>query len=121
MTGTLIRKTAPHQKSSSTAPPTSGPSAAPEEKLVIHSPIAVARCWGSGNMVRINDSVDGANVAPDSPSIARLTISVSGVVEKAARTEVAPNTAAPISSRRRRPMRSPRLPIVRRAPATMKP
>ena len=55
------------------------------------------------------------------PSMARLAMSISALVENAARIDTAPNAAAPISSSLRRPMRSPRVPIVTRKPATMKP
>ena len=63
-------------------------------------------------MLRISDSVDGASVAPATPSSARVAISISALVENAASTEATPNAAAPISSSRRRPMRSPSVPIV---------
>ena len=46
-------------------------------------------------------------------------MSISGLVEYAATTEATPNAAAPISSSRRRPMRSPSVPIVTRKPAIM--
>ena len=72
-------------------------------------------------MKKIRESVDGASVAPAMPSSARLTISISALVENAATIETAPNAAAPIINRRRRPMRSPSVPIVTSAPATMKP
>lgn len=65
--------------------------------------------------------IDGANVAPAMPSSARIAINISALVENAASTEATPNAAAPINSSRRRPMRSPRLPIVINKPATMKP
>ena len=71
--------------------------------------------------MKISESVDGASVAPAMPSRARLAMSISGVVEKAASIESAPNAAAPMSSSLRRPMRSPSVPIVMRKPATMKP
>ena len=72
-------------------------------------------------MLRISDSVDGASVAPAIPSSARVAISISALVEKAASTDATPNAAAPIISSRRRPMRSPSVPIVISEPATMKP
>ena len=121
MTGTLSRNTAPHQKNSRTTPPSTGPIAAPAEKLVIQIATAVVRCCGSWNMLRIRERVDGARVAPDTPSSARVAINISGDVEKAASTEVTPNAAAPISNSRRRPIRSPRLPIVISDPAIMNP
>ena len=121
MTGTATRNTEPHQKYSSSSPPTSGPRMPPAEKQAIQTPIATPRWRSSRNMLRIRDSVDGASVAAVMPSRARLAISISALVEKAASTEAAPNAAAPISSSFRRPMRSPRLPIVIRNPATRNP
>ena len=67
---------------------------------------------GSANMLKISASVDGASVAPATPSSARAAISIGALVEKAASTEAAPNAAAPIISSRRRPIRSPSVPIV---------
>jgi hypothetical protein len=69
----------------------------------------------------MSDSVEGASVAPATPSSARLTISISALTENAATTDTAPNAAAPRSSNRRRPIRSPSVPIVTSAPATRKP
>ena len=72
-------------------------------------------------MLRISDRVDGARVAPATPSRARAAISISALVENAASTEATPKPAAPISSSRRRPIRSPRVPMVISDPATMNP
>ena len=72
-------------------------------------------------MAKIRDSVDGASVAPAIPSSARLAMSISALVEKAASTETAPKAAAPIISSFRRPTRSPSVPIVISEPATKKP
>jgi hypothetical protein len=88
---------------------------------VIHTPIANVRWWASSNMVRMSDSVDGAMVAPATPSSARAVISIGALVAYAATTDISPNTTAPISSRRRRPMRSPSEPIVISEPARVKP
>jgi hypothetical protein len=49
-------------------------------------------------MLRISERVEGARVAPATPSSARLTMSIPALVENAARTEVMLNTTAPISS-----------------------
>ena len=76
---------------------------------------------GSRNMLRISDSVDGARVAPAMPSSARVAISIPALVENAASTDATPNAAAPISSRRRRPIRSPRVPIVISEPGDQEP
>ena len=121
MTGTASRNTEPHQKTSSSRPPAIGPMAAPAEKLVTHTAIAVVRWRSSRNMLRISESVDGARVAAATPSRAREAISISAVVENAASTEAAPNAAAPIISSRRRPMRSPSVPMVMSSPASRNP
>ena len=121
MTGTASRNTEPHQKFSSRIPPTTGPIALPAEKAEIQTAIATERCRWSLNMLKISARVDGARVAPAIPSSARLTMSISGDVEKAASSESRPNAAAPMRSSLRRPIRSPSVPIVIRKPATMKP
>ena len=121
ITGTAIRNTEPHQNQVSSRPPISGPIAPPAEKLDIQTPMAKVRSFGSGNMLEISDSVDGASVAADRPSRARATISISALVEKAARIEPMPKAKAPIISSLRRPMRSPSVPMVISAPAIMKP
>jgi hypothetical protein len=121
ITGTPIRNTEPHQNRSRRKPPTRGPIAAPAEKLAIHTPIATVRCLESRNMLRIRDSVDGARVAAAIPISAREAISISVLVDKAAATDMTPNAAAPISSSRRRPIRSPRVPIGIRNPASRNP
>src|SRR6266568_1497657 len=97
ITGTASRNTDPHQNHSSSTPPSSGPIAPPTEKLVIHTEIATVRWRGSANMLRISDRVEGATVAPATPSRARAAISIAALVDQAARSEVAPNAAAPIS------------------------
>jgi hypothetical protein len=72
-------------------------------------------------MLRMSESVDGASVAPASPSSARVAISIPALVEKAASTEPAPKAAAPKRSSRRRPIRSPSVPMVINDPATRNP
>ena len=88
---------------------------------MIQTPIAKVRWPASRNMLRISDSVEGASVAPATPSSARVAISIAALADQAASTDVTPNAAAPISSSRRRPIRSPRVPIVISEPATMNP
>jgi hypothetical protein len=121
ITGTASRNTEPHQNHSSRIPPSSGPIAPPTEKLVIHTETATVRCRGSVNMLRISARVEGATVAPATPSRARAAISIGALVDQAASSEVAPNAAAPIRSSRRRPMRSPSVPMVTSEPAAMNP
>jgi hypothetical protein len=72
-------------------------------------------------MLRIRESVEGARVAPAIPSSARVAISISALLENAASTDATPKAAAPIRSSRRRPIRSPKVPIVIRHPASRKP
>ncbi len=93
----------------------------PIEKLVVQIPIAKVRWPASWNMLRISDRVDGISVAPATPSTARVAISISALVENAASTDATPKAAAPISSSRRRPIRSPRVPMVISDPAIRKP
>ena len=95
--------------------------APPAEKAVIQTPMATARCPLSRNMVKMSDSVPGANVAPAIPMRARLPMSISALTEKAASSDMAPKLAAPISSSLRRPIRSPSVPMVSSDPATMNP
>ena len=121
MTGTFRRNTEPHQKCSSKRPPRTGPIAPPAEKLAIQTPTANVRSRASRNMLRMSESVDGASVAAATPSRARAPIRISALHDRAASTEAAPNAAAPINSSLRRPIRSPRVPIVISDPATRKP
>jgi hypothetical protein len=93
----------------------------PAENAPIQKPMATWRCRGSGNMWKISDRVEGARVAPAIPSSARLTMRSSAVGENAASSEPTPKAAAPISSSRRRPMRSPRVPMVISDPAIKNP
>ncbi len=121
MTGTPRRNTDPHQNWWRSIPPTTGPSAVPAAKQVIHTETARVRCRGWVNRVRMSDRVEGMRVAPATPSSARLRIRVRAVGENAASTEATPKAAEPINSRRRRPMRSPRVPIVMSVPAMRNP
>jgi hypothetical protein len=69
----------------------------------------------------MRERVEGARVAAATPRSARETINISTLFEKAASTDAAPKAAAPIRRSRRRPMRSPSVPIVTRNPARKKP
>jgi hypothetical protein len=119
--GTPSRNTEPHQNASSSNPPTIGPMIAPTTKHPAQTATALARCRGSRNRLVISDRVEGVRVAPAIPSSAREAISIWGLVDQAARTEASPNAAAPTNSSRRRPIRSPTVPMVIRKPATMNP
>ena len=72
--GTLMRNTEPHQKCSSSRPPTTGPSAAPPEATDAQTPIATARSRSSANARRRMDRVAGIIIAAPTPSNARAAI-----------------------------------------------
>ncbi len=83
-------------------------------------PMARLRSRGSEKMFRISPRVDGIRVAPATPSRARATITVSGLVAQAVRTETAPKAVAPSRSSFLRPIRSPREPMETSRPAMTK-
>ena len=120
ITGTLIKKTDPHQKCSNSSPPTTGPSAAPAENIAAQTPTAMLRSRGWRNSPRINASVDGASVAPATPSSARAPIRSSAVEAYAVNTDMAAKAVAPQSNSFLWPVRSPRLPIVTSKAASTK-
>ncbi|SKZ34000.1 Uncharacterised protein [Mycobacteroides abscessus subsp. abscessus] len=121
ITGTLIKNTDPHQKCSSSRPETIGPTATPPASTAFHAAIALARSASSRKMWRINASVDGMSVAPDTASTARARISSEAVGAKAARIDAPLNPTAPIISKRRCPTRSASEPIVNSRPANTNP
>ncbi len=116
-TGTLTRNTEPHQKCSSSAPPTSGPSARPPPEPADQMAMALVRSRASGNRLRMIDSVEGMIVAPATPSSTRAAISVPALGEKAASAEAIPNAAVPMSSTFFRPKRSAMVPAGTSSPA----
>ncbi len=79
--GTPTRNTEPHQKWSSSTPPMIGPKMAPIEKAPATTPMAVARCFASRNMLLTSESVEGPSVAPATPSTALARIRVIGLLE----------------------------------------
>jgi len=113
-TGTLTRKTEPHQKCSSSQPPVTGPMATPRPETPAQMPMALARSAGSvKTLVRI-DRVAGMISAPPIPMNARAPMSALAEPLKAARTEPLPKMASPTARARRRPNLSPRAPAVSR-------
>ena len=120
-TGTLIKKTEPHQNWWRRAPPITGPMADPPANAAVHMPMAFARAMGSGNMLLISDRLEGRRVAPPMPMMARAAMSALASGANAAIAEATPKRLAPTSSSLRRPNRSPRLPIVINRPAMRKP
>ena len=77
VTGTLIRKTEPHQKWSSSRPPRTGPVAMPRPTAMAHRPMARGRSAGSKTL-EMMDRVCGMTAAPPRPIAARAKISWSG-------------------------------------------
>ena len=77
-TGTLTRKTEPHQKYSSSTPPTTGPSAAPPEATDAHTPMATARSRSSVKVSRMMASVAGIIIEAPRPRTARAAMSAAG-------------------------------------------
>jgi hypothetical protein len=98
-----------------------GTEGSPDRKQLNTVAMAKPFCPGSRNMLLTSARVEGSTVAPAIPRTVRVAISISGLVEKAANTDAMPNAAAPIKSSLRRPILSPRVPIVTRKPAIMKP
>ena len=92
----------------------------PPDTLAITIPTATVRCRGSRNMATVRESTDGINVAPEIPSSARIAMSAPALGAYAASTDATPYAAAPISRRRRRPIRSPSVPMVISDPASRK-
>ncbi len=115
-TGTPIRKTAPHQKCASTAPPASGPPATAIPAVPAQMPMARPRSPG-GNTLVMTASVVGWTAAPPTPMTARQTISSRGLALKAANTEPTAKMPSPMSRTFRRPMRSPTMPHENSRPA----
>jgi hypothetical protein len=69
-------------------------------------------------MPRISARVEGISDAPASPIRSRAAISSAAESAMIATSEAAENSVTPMSSNRRRPMRSPIAPIASSAPAT---
>ena len=80
VTGTLIRKTEPHQKCVSSRPPSTGPIATPMPTAEVQMPMARARSPGSKTLAMM-DRVCGMTAAPPRPMTARAAMSWSGECE----------------------------------------
>jgi hypothetical protein len=75
--GTLIRKTEPHQKCSSSTPPSTGPIATARPTAPAQTPMARGRSRGSKTLAMI-ERVAGMTAAAPRPISARAAISWSG-------------------------------------------
>ncbi len=107
--GTLMRKTLPHQKCESSRPPSVGPITMPTPATADQAAIACGRSFGGKTAFRI-DSVAGMTNAAPRPITMRAPISM--LVPEANAAAVLPRakTARPPSSESRRPHRSPSAP-----------
>ncbi len=94
-----------------------GPSAPPPPATAAHAPIARARSFGSRKTLVSNDSVAGMMSAAPMPMNARVNTSAVADPANAEDAEPRQKIASPVLSARLRPMRSPRLPVVRSRPA----
>ena len=95
-TGTLIRKTDPHQKWSSSAPPTSGPIG--KLRKIVEAMTAVAFCRSAGeNSTGMMARASGMMPAAPSPRTARAAISSPEDAAYAQAAELAPKTASEVS------------------------
>ena len=88
-----------------------GPIATPSPEKPAHTAIARPRSRGSRKTLARIDSVAGMISAPPMPMNARLSVSCSVDVERAADTDPATNTTRPTCSAPLRPKRSLRLPV----------
>ena len=111
-----MRKTEPHQKCSSSKPPTTGPIATARPTAPAQTPMARPRSRGSKTLEMIA-SVAGMIAAAPRPISARAPISCPGVCEYALASEAMPKIASPVIRIRRRPSRSPSMPAVNSSPA----
>ena len=117
--GTLIRKTLPHQKWVSSRPPRVGPITMPTPVTADQAAMAWGRSRG-GNTELMIDSVAGITNAAPRPITTRATISMLVPPANAASVLPGANTVRPPSRERRRPYRSPSAPagsVARRSTA----
>ena len=107
-------------ESSSSQPPTIGPSAIATPVIAPHKPIARARSPRSVNTLVSSDSVDGNTIAAPTPITARAAISAPALSISPPARLARPNTDRPASSIPLRPNRSDRLPAASTEPANSK-
>jgi hypothetical protein len=89
--------------------------------------VVAVRIEDEGVLIRVEEHVadqregGGRQRGPGDAEHARVMINISVLPEKAASTAAAPKAEAPIRSSHLRPIRSPKVPIVIRNPASRKP
>ena len=114
--GRLTRNRLFQLKCSSSQPPVTGPTAIPSPDTAAQMAIAFGRSCAGKRLVRI-DSVVGMIAAAPRPISARAAMSEEALSANVANSDPAPKTSRPVTSARRRPKRSPRLPAVSSSPA----
>ena len=107
--GSVMRKTDPHSNSVSSAPATSGPSAAIAPPSADHSAMDFVRA-GPDHSAVISASVVGYAIPAASPPPTRATNSTSSDGANAASSDIGIASAVPRTSIILRPWRSPRAP-----------
>ncbi len=98
-----------------------GPTVMPPVKAADQIATALVRSASCGKRLRISARVDGISVAPPMPRTARAAMSISADCAYAASRDAALKPTAPMSSSRRRPIRSPTDPMVSSRPARTNP
>ena len=116
-TGTLTRKTEPHQKCSRSQPPVTGPMATAMPAVADQMAMAWARSRRSVNTLVMIESVAGMISAAPMPMIARVAMRWLALVAKAEAIDAEPMIVRPMARAPRRPNRSPSEPIVSSRPA----
>ena len=114
--GRLTKKTASQLTYSVSTPPSSTPMAAPEPAIPPRMPSALFRSAPSLNVTKVIEKTDGERIAPAAPWARRAAMSMPGLVDSPAQSEVAKNSARPTMNSRRRPSRSPARPPRSRKP-----
>ena len=95
-----------HEMPSTTAPPTSGPSATARPAMPLQAPSASPRFSGA-TAAESSVRVSGMTIAPPAPCTARATTSASTDGASAAAAEAIVKIPIPIANIRLRPKRSP--------------
>jgi hypothetical protein len=104
--GTLIQKIHCQDAASVTAPPMTGPSAAPRPAVAPQMPSAMPRRCGAVTLT-MSVTVSGIVIAAPTPWTARAAISAPMLGASAEAALPAVKTVIPMTIRRRRPNRSP--------------
>ena len=107
--GTLMPKAHRHEYAVVSHPPSSGPTAAMPPIVEPHTAKAMPRSrpWKVALSV---DRVEGRIIAPPTPCTTRAMMSAEPESANAAQTEASMKMITPMTSMRRRPNRSPRVP-----------